>query len=854
MNKGKSHQKWATSLASLLLVMNACLPLAYAEEAVQSSDGQKEVIVVYKNNEGKQAVLNNSEEVDHQFKTVPAVSATLEEKDIQQLEQNPNIAYIEDNITFRLAEGGMQVLDDVRAAQTTGDSIAVSPEESQWDLQAVQAPAAWNEGHTGKGIKVAVIDSGISAHPDLAIAGGVSTVGYTESYEDDNGHGTHVAGTIGAMRDGSGMVGVAPDVSLYAVKAMDNNGEGTLQDILEAIDWSIVNNMDIINLSLGTDTDSDIFHSIVDKADEQGIIIVGASGNSGTPDGSGNTVEYPAKYSSVIAVSAVDSSKSRASFSSTGEEVEFAAPGVDIVSTFPDGRYAVGSGTSMAAPHVAGLFALLKEKYPGETNGQLHEEMINYAEDLGDAGKDPWFGYGFTRYVQQPVEQEASQPKQTNKIQTPPTDPATVPSEPAPTDPVQSKPVDSPDPTITEPVQSIQPSIPETKPAPEPAANPTPAPVAAPAPASGGGSETPASVPAAQPPTSPISGGGGGTPVSAPALQPASPASGGGGGAAPSVDKNTIKSSAGGTISNHDATITIPADAAASDMKVTVNVIMDTTSFPAVENSKLIGDIYEIKKDKPGNFVKPVTVALPFEKSRVDMDKYKVSLCWLNEETNKWVELDNVKIEGDKVSGTVTHFTKFAVIATKKIAEAPKQPETLNVPKAVFSDITGHWAEASFTRLIDMGVLHGFDDGTLKPNRNVTRAEFAVMIVNVFSPQPKGEKAFKDVASSYWARNEISIAASNGIINGYSPTSFGPNDLLTREQMAAIIVKAAKLPLVNEGRTFKDQPSISGWAVGSVKTASANGIVNGLPGNLFNPKGKATRAEAVAVIVNALDK
>ncbi|WP_052948022.1 S8 family peptidase [Aneurinibacillus tyrosinisolvens] len=842
MNKGKSHQKWATSLVSLLLVMNAGLPLAYAEEVAQSSDGQKEVIVVYKNNEGKQAVLNNSEEVDHQFKTVPAVSATLEEKNIQQLEQNPNIAYIEDNITFRLAEGGMQVLDDIRAAQTTGDSIAVSPEESQWDLQAVQAPAAWNEGLTGKGIKVAVIDSGISAHPDLAIAGGVSTVGYTASYEDDNGHGTHVAGTIGARHDGSGMVGVAPDASLYAVKAMDNNGDGTLQDILEAIDWSIVNNMDIINLSLGSDTDSDIFHSIIDKANERGIIIVGASGNSGTPDGSGNTVEYPAKYSSVVAVSAVDSSKSRASFSSTGEEVEFAAPGVDIVSTFPGGRYAVGSGTSMAAPHVAGLFALLKQKYPGETNGQLREEMINYAEDLGDAGKDPWFGYGFTRYVQQPVEQEASQPKQTNEIQPLPTDPATVPSEPPPTDPVQS----------------IQPSIPETKPAPDPAANPTPAPVAVPAPASGGSGETPASAPAAQPPASPISGGGGGAPVSAPAPQPASPAfgggGGGGGGAAPSLDKNTIKGSAGGTISNNDATITIPADAAASDIKVTVNVIMDTTSFPAAENSKLIGDIYEIKKDKPGNFAKPVTVALPFEKSKVDTDKYKVSLFWLNEETNKWVELDNVKIEGDKVSGTVTHFTKFAVIATKKIAEAPKQPETLDVPKAVFSDITGHWAETSFTRLIDMGVLHGFDDGTLKPNRNITRAEFAAMVVNVFNLQPKGEKTFKDVAPSYWARNEISIAASNGIINGYSPAAFGPNDLLTREQMAAIVVKAAKLPLVNGGNTFKDQASISRWAAQSVKTASANGIVHGLEGNLFNPKGKATRAEAVAVIVNALDK
>lgn len=118
----------------------------------------------------------------------------------------------------------------------------------------------------GKKVKVAVIDSGIYPHDDLSIAGGYSAVSYTSSYKDDNGHGTHVAGIIAAKHDGYGIDGIAPDVRLYAVKALDRKGAGDLKSLLKAIDWSIANKMDIINMSLGTNADSKILHDAVDKA------------------------------------------------------------------------------------------------------------------------------------------------------------------------------------------------------------------------------------------------------------------------------------------------------------------------------------------------------------------------------------------------------------------------------------------------------------------------------------------------------------------------------------------------------------------------------------------------------------
>ncbi|GIO85736.1 hypothetical protein J25TS5_26680 [Paenibacillus faecis] len=385
-------------LATSLLFFSGATGSAYAGDP--QSGTEQEIIVVYKNDAGKDAVYEESVEVNHEFDTIPAVSATVTPADLKELVNDPNIALIERNITFRTTDA------DFKAA-----SDPIPLEQSEWSFQAVRPTTMWNQGYTGTGVKVAVIDSGIlTTHPELTVAGGISTVDYTNDYTDDNGHGTHVAGIIAAKSNGNARVGIAPDVQLYAVKAMDQTGNGTLQDVLEGMDWAIQNDMDIVNVSLGTDTDSTILHNMMDQAYNAGILIVGSAGNSQVDDYgvpvplTTPTVNYPAKYSSVIAVAAVDKDNRRGDFSSVGDEVEVAAPGVAVLSTYVKGDgtpgYALSNGTSQAAPHVSGMLALLKQAHPAMSNVQLREELKKYAVDLGSPGRDIEFGFGALTFAE----------------------------------------------------------------------------------------------------------------------------------------------------------------------------------------------------------------------------------------------------------------------------------------------------------------------------------------------------------------------------------------------------------------------------------------------------------------------
>jgi len=229
--------------------------------------------------------------------------------------------------------------------------------EITWGVNRVHAPAAWDTTE-GAGVKVAVIDTGIDlSHPDLAgkVDGGYSALTKTEKpedYQDDNGHGTHVSGTIAALRDGKGVVGVAPKARLYAVKVLDADGSGNLSDVIDGIVWAAKNGMQVANMSLGAPIDSDAMHRAVRFAKGMGVVIVAAAGNSG------GAVGFPGAYPETIAVAASDSDDHIAAFSSRGPEVKFIAPGVDVVSDKLGGGVIAYNGTSMASPHVAGLAAL----------------------------------------------------------------------------------------------------------------------------------------------------------------------------------------------------------------------------------------------------------------------------------------------------------------------------------------------------------------------------------------------------------------------------------------------------------------------------------------------------------------
>jgi minor extracellular protease Epr len=357
-------------LSSMFLLAGVTTTQAASTQAAASSDNQQRVMITFNDKADPNLVKSVHGHVTHELKNLPVLTASVPAAALNGLKHNPNVKLIEPDV-----------------------QVKVKSQTTDWGVSDVQAPTAWSNGFTGNGVKVAVVDTGIAPHEDLTVAGGVSMVSYTSAYADDDGHGTHVAGIIGARNNSLGVVGVAPDANLYAVKVLGSDGSGYLSDVIAGIDWAITNHMDIVNLSLGSSTDSSTLHQEVDKAYNSGVLVVAAAGN----DGGTNTVEYPGKYSSAIAVSAVDSNNKIASFSSTGSEVEVAAPGVNILSTYLNNTYAYMSGTSMATPMVTGQLALLKQANSTASAATLRSMLDQDVLDLGAAGKDPLYGYGLVQ-------------------------------------------------------------------------------------------------------------------------------------------------------------------------------------------------------------------------------------------------------------------------------------------------------------------------------------------------------------------------------------------------------------------------------------------------------------------------
>lgn len=368
-----SKKLFTIFLASSLFVILTC-GTAFASTTAQS--GTKRYIVKFKTSSinESQTVAKHSGKLKHQFKHINAVVADMTSQSLASLKKDSNVAYVEEDKVVKMS----------------------STTYTDWGISDINAATSWQSGLTGKGVKIGIIDSGAAQHSDLTVAGGINVISgsKTTSYADDNGHGTVVTGIIAAQGLNGGVEGVAPGASIYAVKALDSEGSGYTSDIISGIDWAIDNKMDIISMSLGSDESDITLESAVDTAYKAGILIVAAAGNDGNKTGVGTNVEYPANYASVIAVGAVDSTNTRAYFSSTGNKVEVSAPGVDIMSTYLNGGYEKMSGTSMSTPFVAGDLAILKQKYPGYTNVQLRQLLDTNVSDLGVVGRDPLYGFG----------------------------------------------------------------------------------------------------------------------------------------------------------------------------------------------------------------------------------------------------------------------------------------------------------------------------------------------------------------------------------------------------------------------------------------------------------------------------
>ncbi len=318
-------------------------------------------------------------------------AALLSLKAAADLANQPGVLRIDDDIeVFALAKPV-----EIRAVPKIQQG-----QNLPWGIDRIDAELVWQSGNTADPVKVAIIDTGIYlTHPDLKdnIKGGVNTINSWKSANDDNGHGTHVAGIAAAIDNTFGVVGAGPKIDLYAVKALDRNGSGYLSDIIEGLNWAIKNKMQVVNMSLGATVDVQSFREAIQRVNDAGIIQVAAAGNDG------KAVNYPAAYPQVIAVSATDSANKLASWSSRGPEVDLSAPGVNIYSTYLGSIYRTFSGTSMATPHVAGAAALVVntpvEIYDANGNGiwdpsEVQRKLQDRAIDLGASGSDNLYGWG----------------------------------------------------------------------------------------------------------------------------------------------------------------------------------------------------------------------------------------------------------------------------------------------------------------------------------------------------------------------------------------------------------------------------------------------------------------------------
>nr|AEB91314.1 protease DV1 [uncultured bacterium] len=289
------------------------------------------------------------------------------EKAIEAYKKNPDVEYAEPNYVYH-------------ASWTPNDTYFAS---YQYAPQKVQAQSAWDVTRGSSSVKVAIIDTGVDYnHPDLAgkVVKGYDFVDNDSDPMDLNNHGTHCAGiTAAATNNSRGIAGMAPNVTILAVRVLDARGSGTLDDVANGIIHAVDSGAKVVSLSLGGSSSATTLKNAVDYATSKGAVVIAAAGNEST-----SAPSYPAYYSNAIAVAATDRNDALASFSNYGSWVDVAAPGVDILSTVRGNGYAYMSGTSMATPLVAGVAGLLASQ--GKSASQIRSAIENTATKVSGTG------------------------------------------------------------------------------------------------------------------------------------------------------------------------------------------------------------------------------------------------------------------------------------------------------------------------------------------------------------------------------------------------------------------------------------------------------------------------------------
>ena len=391
--------------------------------SVSAAEQQVRVIITVEKDFNEKMISDAGGQVVTKGKIFPIIVANLPQSAIEHIKNAKGIVRVE--YDAKVYAFGKPLKNGKQKNQP--------PQQIPWGIERIKAPDAWStsDGSSNGVIEVAVLDTGIDYdHPDLKnnFAWGISVLHGKISekprdYKDRNGHGTHVAGIIAALNNEIGVAGVAHGVELYIIKVLGDSGIGWVSDIILGIersllgpdgvldsdgDGKIIGDSDddaaeIISMSFGGSSDVQSLHDAIKDAYNYGAVLVAASGNDGALSPS-----YPAAYPEVIAVGATDSNDRVASWSNRG--VEMTAPGVDILSTYPDDTYEMLSGTSMACPHVSGVVALIQATHYNEYgnvlpvgksddfgNDTVRGILHMTADDLGLQGWDFEYGYGIVR-------------------------------------------------------------------------------------------------------------------------------------------------------------------------------------------------------------------------------------------------------------------------------------------------------------------------------------------------------------------------------------------------------------------------------------------------------------------------
>ncbi len=359
------------SIVTLILVASICISVfSNAVLLGNAETGKVDVIVGFTDAPDLELLKQHGGEIIHVYGLIPAVYASLPKIALTQLQGNPKVAYIEENTE-------LQVSGSVR-----------------WAVERVGAPQAWSQS-TGAGVKVAVLDTGVGPHRDLTVYGGYDFVNNDADASDDMGHGTMVAGIIAASASSPlGVAGAAPNAQLYAVKILDSKGSGSVALAIQGIQWAVDNGMQIVSMSWTINDYNNALRDALQAAYNRGVLLVAAAGNIGDVQ---SGVACPASYGSVIAVSAIDENNMHLPESCVGDKIELTAPGEMVYATWLNDQLGCGNGTSMAAPFVSGVAALVWAKNPSLTNVQVREILDATAVDLQPSDgldRDIFYGFG----------------------------------------------------------------------------------------------------------------------------------------------------------------------------------------------------------------------------------------------------------------------------------------------------------------------------------------------------------------------------------------------------------------------------------------------------------------------------